>query len=277
MNRELFAKQFDISGRTYVIPGGGGILGSEIGCALAAIGANVVVLDHRPSRAVRIKERIQCGPGRTQVLYGDVLDPASLEKAREAICAEFGRIDGVINAAGGNHPQATTRDDLSFFDLSPAGFRQVVDLNLLGVVFSCQVFGRVLAEQAEGVIINFSSMNAYRPLTRVPAYSAGKAALTNFTQWLAVHMAQEYSPHIRVNAIAPGFFHTSQNHYLLYDEATGNLTVRGQAILDHTPMRRFGEPADLIGTLFWLLSPAAAFVTGIVVPVDGGFSAYSGV
>jgi NAD(P)-dependent dehydrogenase (short-subunit alcohol dehydrogenase family) len=268
---------FDITGRTYVIPGGAGVLGSEMGCALVARGANVVVLDHKPARAASIKERLQCGPGRAAVLYGDVLDWGSLHKANQIILNDFDRIDGLINAAGGNHPQATTGTDLSFFDLSEDIFQQVVDLNLLGTVLPCQVFDRTLAEQEVGVIINISSMNADRPLTLIPAYSAGKAAMANFTRWLAVHMAQEYSPHIRVNAIAPGFFHTKQNHYLLYKEDTGELTSRGKNILAHTPMGRFGLPKDLLGALLWLLSPSAAFVTGIVVPVDGGFSAFSGV
>ncbi|MGW8249231.1 MAG: SDR family oxidoreductase [Anaerolineales bacterium] len=268
---------FDISGCTYVIPGGAGVLGSEMSYALVRCGANVVVLDHKPERAASIQERLACGPGRAEVLYGDVLNRESLQEANESILKDFYRIDGLINAAGGNHPQATTRADLSFFDLSEEVFRQVVDLNLLGTVLPCQVFGRTFAEQGGGVIVNISSMNADRPLTRIPAYSAGKAAMANFTRWLAVHMAGEYSPHIRVNAIAPGFFHTKQNHYLLYDEVTGDLTDRGKNIISHTPIGRFGQPEDLFGALLWLLSPAAAFITGIVVPVDGGFSAFSGV
>ena len=277
MKSDILKSLFDLTGRTYVIPGGAGILGGEIGCTLIALGANVAILGRQPARADRIKERLDCGPGTAIILYGDVLLPETIEKATELICAEFGGIDGLINAAGGNDPLATTCAETPFFDLPAVAFRQVVELNLLGAVYPSQVFGRVMVSQGEGVIINISSMNAYRPLTRVPAYSAGKAALTNFTQWLAVHMAQEYTPRIRVNAIAPGFFHTTQNHYLLYDEITGDLTARGTAIISHTPMGRFGEASDLTGVLLWLLSPAAAFVTGIVVPVDGGFSAYSGV
>jgi NAD(P)-dependent dehydrogenase (short-subunit alcohol dehydrogenase family) len=152
-----------------------------------------------------------------------------------------------------------------------------VDLNLLGTVLPCQVFGQVMAEQQEGVVLNISSMTAFRPLTRIPAYSAAKAAVSNFTQWLAVHIAQEYSPRIRVNAIAPGFFLTIQNRYLLVEEGTGELTARGRSIVNNTPMGRFGDPADLLGTVLWLLSPASSFITGIVVPVDGGFQAFSGV
>jgi NAD(P)-dependent dehydrogenase (short-subunit alcohol dehydrogenase family) len=153
----------------------------------------------------------------------------------------------------------------------------VIDLNLAGTIFASQVFGKMMAAQGEGAILNISSMNAYRPLTRVPAYSVAKAAVSNFTQWLAVYMAQEFSPNIRVNAIAPGFFHTTQNHYLLYEEDGSQLTSRGRAIIEHTPMRRFGEPQDLLGAMFWLLSPASKFVSGAVIPIDGGFSAFSGV
>ncbi len=183
----------------------------------------------------------------------------------------------MINGAGGNKPDATTGEDLSFFDLPADAFRWVFDLNLLGTILPSQIIGRQMAEQKKGVILNVSSMNSFRPLTRIPAYSAAKAGVSNFTQWLAVHMAQEYSPGIRVNAIAPGFFLTDQNRFLLTDTETGNLTSRGQKIIDHTPMGRFGNPEDLDGTVLWLMSPASEFVTGIVVPVDGGFSAYSGV
>ena len=182
----------------------------------------------------------------------------------------------MINAAGGNHPAATTKPDLSFFDLPLDALRHVGDLNLLGTILPCQVFGRGMAERGEGVILNLSSMNAYRPLTRIPAYSAAKAAINNFTQWLAVHMAQNYSTRIRVNAIAPGFFIGEQNRRLLLNE-DGTLTSRGESILTHTPMNRFGTPEDLLGATLWLISPAASFVTGIVIPIDGGFSAFSGV
>ena len=166
---------------------------------------------------------------------------------------------------------------MGFFDVPPDALRWVIDLNLLGTILPCQAFGKVMAEKQEGNILNISSMTAIRPLTRVLGYSAAKAGVTNFTQWLSVHMAQTYSPNIRVNAVAPGFFLTNQNRFLLTDEQTGGLTARGQSIIDHTPMRRFGTPEDLLGTVLWLLSPASAFVTGIVVPVDGGFSAFGGV
>ena len=163
------------------------------------------------------------------------------------------------------------------FDLPDEALRFVFDLNIVGTILPSQVFGRYMAEKGEGIILNISSMSAYTPLTRIAAYSAAKAGVSNFTQWLAVHMAQEYSPNIRVNALAPGFFLTKQNHFLLIDEASGGLTERGQQVIDHTPMARFGSPEDLLGAVYWLLSPASAFVTGIVLPIDGGFEAYSGV
>jgi NAD(P)-dependent dehydrogenase (short-subunit alcohol dehydrogenase family) len=197
--------------------------------------------------------------------------------AREVIRREFGRIDGVIIGAGGNLPDATTTPDQSFFDLPEEALRFVFDLNLMGTIMPSQIFGQLMAQQGEGVILNISSMNAFRPLTRIAAYSAAKAGVSNFTQWLAVHMAQEYSPRIRVNAIAPGFFLTDQNRFLLTDPQTGAWTARGQAIITHTPMQRFGTPEDLLGAMLWLLSPASGFVSGVVIPIDGGFSAYSGV
>jgi NAD(P)-dependent dehydrogenase (short-subunit alcohol dehydrogenase family) len=271
------SRGFDFSDRTIVIPGGAGILGGEMACALVAAGANVVILDYEPARADRIKDRLDCGPGCARVIFANVLERDTLVGAREVVQSEFGRVDGLVNAAGGNHPLATTSKELSFFDISEDALRHVIDLNLLGTIYASQIFGRMMADQGEGSIINVSSMNTYRPLTRIPAYSASKAAVSNFTQWLAVHMAQAYSPRIRVNAIAPGFFDTTQNHHLLYEEGSGELTSRGRAIIDHTPMARFGCPEDLLGVVFWLLSPASLFVTGAVIPVDGGFSAFSGV
>jgi NAD(P)-dependent dehydrogenase (short-subunit alcohol dehydrogenase family) len=206
-----------------------------------------------------------------------VLDKASVEAARDAVLAQWGRVDILINGAGGNKKQATTSEELAFFDLPADAAQWVFNLNFLGTLLPSQVFGKVMADQEAGCILNVSSMSAFRPLTRIPAYSAAKAAVSNFTQWLAVHVAQEYSPDVRVNALAPGFFLTEQNRFLLTDEATGDLTPRGRTIIDHTPMAKFGAPEDLIGATVWLLSPASSFVTGIVVPVDGGFSAFSGV
>ena len=277
MDFDELSKMYDFTGMSVTITGGAGILGGELACALVGMGANVAVLDRSPEMAERLIHRWEPARGRAIIVYGDVLDPEIMQQTAERILDEFGRIDCLINAAGGNNPRATTSADLSFFDILPDAFRFVFDLNLIGTIIPSQVFGRYMAKQGSGNILNVSSMNAFRPLTRIPAYSAAKAGVSNFTQWLAVHIAQEYSPNIRVNAIAPGFFLTDQNRFLLTDKETGELTERGQAIIDHTPMGRFGDPEDLLGTMMWLLSPASAFVTGIVVPIDGGFSAFSGV
>lgn len=277
MNLQELVRSYDLSGKAVVITGGAGVLCGEMAWALVGCGASVAVLDAKPGRAEGLKPRLEAGPGRFLILEADVLNRASLERAAEAVLAEWGRVDGLINGAGGNDPRATTSADLSFFDLPADALRAVLDLNLLGTVLPCQVFGRIFAKRGEGVILNVSSMNALRPLTRIPAYSAAKAAVSNFTQWLAVHMAREYSPAIRVNAIAPGFFLTEQNRSLLVEAASGGLTPRGREIIAHTPMARLGSPEDLLGAVLWLLSPLSGFVTGVVVPVDGGFSAYSGV
>lgn len=277
MDLQELTRLYDFSGRTVVITGGAGILGGEMACALAGCRANVAILDRDPALAERLIHRFPPAGGRAVIVYADVLKPETLQTALETVLREFGQVDGLINAAGGNQPGATTAPDRSFFDLPPDALRFVFDLNLLGTILPCQIVGRHMAGREEGVILNVSSMNAFRPLTRVAAYSAAKAGVSNFTQWLAVHMAQEYSPRLRVNALAPGFFLTEQNRFLLTDKASGALTARGQAILTHTPMGRFGSPEDLLGAALWLLSPAAAFVTGVVIPVDGGFSAFSGV
>jgi NAD(P)-dependent dehydrogenase (short-subunit alcohol dehydrogenase family) len=267
----------NLVGRTIVVTGGTGVLGKEMVKALAACGANLAILSRDRSRAQSVLDQLGGTKGKCIAVAVDVLEKPALEKAAEEIVYVFGRVDCLINGAGGNSPKATTNPEQSFFQLSEDGLRFVSDLNLLGTILPSQVFGKLMAEQKEGVILNISSMNAFRPLTRIPAYSAAKAAVSNFTQWLAVHMAQEYSPNIRVNAISPGFFLTEQNRFLLTDKETGALTQRGKKIIEHTPMGRFGEPEDLIGALLWLLSPASKFVTGIVLPIDGGFSAYSGV
>jgi NAD(P)-dependent dehydrogenase (short-subunit alcohol dehydrogenase family) len=278
MNSEEIARQYDFTGRVVVITGATGVLGGEIACALVGCGASVAMLDRNLDPAQGILDLMgPAGADRALVVAGDVLDRASLERAAQQTLDRFGRVDALINAAGGNKPEATTNAERSFFDLPADALRAVFDLNLLGTILPSQVFGRIMARQGDGIILNVSSMNAFRPLTRIPAYSAAKAGVSNFTAWLAVHMAQEYSPRIRVNAIAPGFFLTRQNEFLLVDKATGGLTPRGQSIAAHTPMGRFGRPEDLFGAVLWLLSPASAFVTGIVLPIDGGFSAYSGV
>lgn len=277
MNLSELTALYDFTGKTVVITGATGILGGEIACALVGCGAHVAMLDRNLDPAQGVLDLMGAAACRAVVVGGDVLDPGSLRSAAEQVLAAFGRVDCLVNSAGGNKPEATTGAARTFFDLPADALRQVVDLNLLGTILPTQVFGKLMADRGEGVVLNISSMNAFRPLTRIPAYSAAKAAVSNFTQWLAVHVAQEYSPSIRVNAIAPGFFLTRQNRYLLLDEASGELTERGRAILAHTPARRFGQPEDLLGTVLWLLSPASAFVTGAVIPIDGGFSAFSGV
>ena len=280
MNLEELKSLYDFSDRTVLVTGGAGVLGVDIVRTLAACNANVVVLSRNVERGANLVAEINKdikSKGRVLFVQGDVLSVETLQQANETIKAEFGHVDILINGAGGNHPSATTKPDLSFFDLPLDALQHVSNLNLLGTVLPCQVFGRSMAERGEGVILNISSMSAFRPLTRIAAYSAAKAAINNFTQWLAVHMAQNYSTKIRVNAIAPGFFLTEQNRFLLTDKDTGELTARGQSILTHTPMNRFGTPEDLLGATMWLISPASAFVTGAVIPVDGGFSAFSGV
>lgn len=276
MDLNALSKMYDFTGRTIVITGATGVLCGAMARALVGCGANVAILARSREKGEATLNEIS-GPGRATVVVGDALKQETLRDAARAALDEFGRIDALVNGAGGNIPQATTRQDLSFFDLPEDALRHVFDLNMLGTILPCQVFGRQMAEQGEGVILNISSMSAIRPLTRVVGYSAAKAGVDNFTQWLAVHMAQNYSPRIRVNAVAPGFFVTEQNRRLLIDEKTGEPTERGRSIIAHTPMGRFGEPGDLLGATLWLLSPASAFVTGIVVPVDGGFSAFGGV
>ena len=266
----------DMGVRVAVITGGGGVLGSAIAVGLARAGIRVGLLDLDEEKAAAALDRVQSVGGDGMAIGASVLDRRDLERAAADILGRFGRIDILINGAGGNHPRATTSDETPFFDLPEDAVRFVFDLNFLGSLLPSQVFGRVMADVGQGVILNIASMNAFRPLTRIPAYSAAKAAIANFTQWLAVHLSQNVSPTIRVNAIAPGFYLTEQNRFLLTEE-DGGLTPRGRQILDHTPMARFGAPEDLIGTVLWLVSPASAFVHGIVVPIDGGFSAYSGV
>ncbi len=276
MNLAEITKIYDFTDRSIVITGGAGILGGEIACALVGCGAKVAILDRDPALADRLMQRFETSIGEAIVVYADVLNRESLLTAEQTVLKTFGRIDGLINSAGGNRPDATT-GDRSFFDIPQEALRFVFDLNIMGTILSTQVFARRMADQGEGVVLNFSSMNAFRPLTRIVGYSAAKAAVSNFTQWLAVHMAKQYSPKIRVNAVAPGFFLTDQNRYLLTDKESGELTARGKAIIEHTPMARFGTPEDLLGTVLWLMSPASAFVSGVVVPVDGGFQAFSGV
>lgn len=268
---------FDLQGRTAAITGGGGVLCGSIAKHLAAAGMNVAVLDLKLEAAEQVAKDITDTGGKAVAVHANVLKRDSVEQAL-ALCQDaFGHVDALINGAGGNHPDATTGPDKPFFDLPIEAFGKTLDLNILGTVLPCQVFGKPMIEKNSGVILNVSSMNAFRPLTKIPAYSAAKSGVKNFTEWLAVHMCQEYSPSIRVNAIAPGFLLTKQNRFLLVDEKTGDMTPRGRSIIDHTPMGRYGDSDDLYGTVTWLLSDAAKFITGITVPIDGGFSAFSGV
>lgn len=277
MNASKIENQKVLSQQTAVVTGGAGVLCASICKALAEAGAKVAILDLNEEAAQRLAAEIRSKGGSASSFRCNVLDKVDIETAANQVTAAFGQIDILINGAGGNKPQATTSPDLSYFDLPADAFRWVFDLNLLGTILPTQIIGKIMANQKHGVILNISSMSAFRPLTRTPAYSAAKAGVSNFTQWLAVHMAQEYSSAIRVNAIAPGFFITEQNRFLLTDKESGELTARGQSIIQHTPMDRFGTPEDLLGAVLWLVSPASAFVTGIVVPIDGGFSAFSGV
>lgn len=276
MTNQHASQLFDISGSTAVVTGGAGVLCSAMCRALAHWGAKVAILDMNEAAAQPLAAEICAEDGEAVALLCDVLQKDSIKAAARAVITRYGRVDILVNGAGGNKPQATTNPERSFFDLPADAFRWVFDLNLMGAILPSQVFGKIMAAQKAGVILNISSMNSFRPLTRIPAYSAAKAGLSNFTQWLAVHMAQEYSPDIRVNAIAPGFLVGEQNRRLLLNE-DGSLTPRGRSIISHTPMARFQVPEDLLGTLLWLVSPASALVTGVVIPVDGGFSAFSGV
>jgi NAD(P)-dependent dehydrogenase (short-subunit alcohol dehydrogenase family) len=276
MPHASFLQHYDFTGKVAVVTGGSGVLCAAICRALAEAGAKVAVLSQRPESAEGLAAELRAGGADALGMACNVLEKDELQAAVESTLKSYGRVDILINGAGGNKAQATSNPQQPFFDLPAETLRLVFDLNLMGTILPSQVFGKTMAAQKSGVILNISSMNAFRPLTRIAAYSAAKAGVSNFTQWLAVHMAQEYSPEIRVNAIAPGFFVSEQNRRLLLNE-DGSLTPRGQQIIGHTPQGRFGTPDDLIGASMWLLSPAAAFVTGVVIPVDGGFSAFSGV
>ena len=268
---------FDVKDKCIAITGAGGVLCGQLARSLAANGAKICIVDYDVMRANEVCKEIEAAGGFAIPVEADVLDKSQVQDAFSRAVESMGRVDVLINGAGGNKKEATTGDDMSFFDMPADAIRFVFDLNFIGTLLPSQVFGRHMAKRGEGIILNVSSMNAFCPLTKIAAYSAAKAAVSNFTQWLAVHMCQNYSTEIRVNAIAPGFFLTEQNRFLLTDEASGELTPRGKTIVDHTPMGRFGNADELAGTVQWLLSDASKFVTGIVVPVDGGFSAFSGV
>ena len=267
---------FSLEGKVAIVTGGTGVLGGALARGLAAAGARVGILGRRAEQAALVADEITSAGGTALPLTADVLDRAQLLAARDQIVAAWGGIDILINAAGGNIPAATVVGDRSFFDLSEDALDQVFRLNLNGSILPAQVFGEAMVQRSAGSIINISSMASQKPLTRVIGYAAAKAAIDNFTKWLAVELAQKYGPALRVNAIAPGFFIGDQNRALLLN-ADDTLTPRGQLIVDHTPLRRFGEPDELVGAAIWLASDAARFVTGIVVPIDGGFSAFSGI
>ncbi|GAB4112323.1 MAG: SDR family oxidoreductase [Candidatus Caldatribacteriota bacterium] len=267
---------FSLEGKTAVITGGAGVLGSTFARGLGRAGAKIALSDIVDTTPV--VEKLKEEGINVKGYYMDVMNVNKIEASKKEIINDFGQIDILLNVAGGNIKEATTSTELKFFDLPLSALEKVVGLNLFGgSLLPSQVFGKIMVENERGgAIINISSMAALRPLTKTVGYSAAKAAVSNFTQWLAVHIAQEYNQRVRVNAIAPGFFLTTQNRFLLTN-ADGSITPRGKAIIDHTPMGRFGDPEDLIGVCIWLASDASQFVTGIVVPVDGGFSAFSGV
>jgi len=288
-NYFLLMKSFDftdLKNKTGVITGGGGVIGRSLAMALGAVGAKIAIADLFKEAADKVagdvseKYKTECIG-----IAANVLDKLSLSKAKDEINSSLGTIHFLINGAGGNHPNATTKkefidpDDLqnlddTFFGLNLEGFRHVFDLNFMGTLLPTMIFARDMVEHKKGVILNISSMNSYRPLTKIPAYSAAKASINNFTEWLAVHFAKTG---VRVNGIAPGFFLTKQNKFLLVNEKTGEFTERGRKVIVNTPMGKFGEPDDLQGTTLFLLSDISSFVTGVTIPVDGGFNAYSGV
>ncbi|HET7265749.1 MAG TPA: SDR family oxidoreductase [bacterium] len=267
---------FDLRGRVAVVTGGSGVLGSAMAGGLSAAGVRIAILGRRLDRAQAVAGQLEASGGEAIPVAADVLDHAELARARDAVAGRWGRIDILINAAGGNLPQATLANSGSVFDLPVEAWRAAVDLNLTGTLIPIQIFGPVMAAAKQGSIVNISSMASQRVLTRVPAYSAAKAAIENLTRWIAVDLARKYGEGLRVNAVAPGFFIGEQNRRLLTNE-DGSLTPRGRTIIEHTPAGRFGVPDDLIGTVLWLCGPGSGFVNGVVVPVDGGFSVFSGI
>jgi NAD(P)-dependent dehydrogenase (short-subunit alcohol dehydrogenase family) len=276
----------DLNGKVCVLTGGGGVIGAVMAKSLASVGVKLAILDIQKELADKVASEIVETFGTEAIgVEANVLDKKSLEDAKKNILEKYDQIDILINGAGGNSPKATTKDefisddninslDNTFFGLEMEGFQKVFDLNFLGTLLPTMVFAKEMVERKAGVILNVSSMNSFRSLTKIPAYSAAKASINNFTEWLAVHFAKM---NVRVNAIAPGFFLTNQNRFLLIDENTNDLTARGKKIIDNTPMGKFGEPDDLIGATLFLLSDLSKFMTGIVLPIDGGFNIYSGV
>ncbi len=267
---------FDLTDLVAVVTGGSGALGTEFCRGLARAGASVVVLARNEQRVQEVADDIEADGGTAMAASADVLQKNTLIDVRDTVLDRFGRIDVLVNGAGGNVAEATLQPGDSIFKLSEAAFRRVFDLNLIGTILPTQIFGEAMSEAGQGSIVNVSSMAADRTLTRVIGYSAAKASVENYTRWMAVELARSFGDGLRVNALAPGFFIGEQNRDLLLKE-DGTLTDRGQTIIDHTPMARFGQAEELVGTLLWLCSDASRFVSGIVVPVDGGFSAFSGV
>ena len=277
-------EMFALSGKVAAITGGGGALCGAMAVALGAMGVKVAILDKHLENAKKNEKAITASGGTAMALACDVLRAEQLQACNTTVSDAWGPVDFLINGAGGNHPTGTTAmafldpealpdaDGASIFDLDPAGYRQVFDLNYMGTFLTTQVFGREMVERGSGSIVNISSMSAGTPLTKVAAYSSAKAAVSNFTRWLAVYFARTG---VRVNALAPGFFMTEQLRFLHVDQKTGELTRRAQKVIAQTPMGRYGEPDDLVGPLVWLLSDASRFVTGIILPIDGGFSAYT--
>lgn len=269
-------EQFSLKGKVVVITGATGVLGEAFALAVAGAGAKVVVLGRNPERAAARVEAIEAAGGEAIAILGDVLDEAAMQAGRDKILAQWGTIDGLVNAAGGNIPGATIGPDQNIFEAKIADTRKAVDLNLFGTIIPTQVFGKVMADKGKGSIVNISSIAAQRPLTRVLGYTLAKTAIDAYTKWMAVELGQRYGSGIRVNSLAPGVFLTEQNRSLLLDEA-GNYTDRAQKFVQNTPFQRLGNPEELTGTLIYLLSDASRFVTGETMLVDGGFSAYSGV
>ncbi len=276
----------ELQGKVCVLTGGGGAIGSSLALYLGRLGIRMAVLDLRGDQAEKVARQVEKETGTPALgLSANVLDKESLEEVQQKVHDTFGRVHFLINAAGGNSPKGTTEVEMlekvteeelqrSIYGLDIDGFRWVFDLNISGTLLPTLIFTRDMLELGGGAVINFSSMSAYHPLTRVGAYSAAKAAVSNLTEWLAVHLAKQ---NIRVNAVAPGFFVGEQNRFLLYDEKSGELSARGKKILDNTPMGRFGDYEEIHGAIAFLLSPLASFITGITLPIDGGFNAYAGV
>ena len=266
-----------IAGKVAVVTGGGGIICGKIAQALAKEGVQVAIWDVSLMNAKEQVKEIRATGGNACAVECNILDRAEVEKAKDLTLDEFKTVDILINGAGGSRPKSTTSDGLSFFELKTQDMNDVLALNYFSAVIPSQVIGGIFAEKKSGVIINISSIAGILPLSRAISYSNGKAATNSFTRWLAVHMAQEYSPNIRVNAIAPGFVLTEQNRFLLVNQETGEMTERGRQILQHCPMGRYGKPEEIVGAALWLVSDQASFVTGAIIPVDGGFHAFSGV